>query len=162
VFGDHVVFEVLETGLNHIALSLIVILIVFDDFLKVERVSCSEENILNCGGLSGLFGLLLLETLIITELVVVTIVVVVLVFVTRFPLSVSKIFILRLLVLVDADLHVGVGCVDGTGRSDNLAVDDTRVDLFEKFDILTNVNGGGPLVSNTEDEFLKEVLVHHG
>lgn len=159
MISENIVFEVLKSGLGALGLSLLIGLVVLDGFLEVEGITSSEEHILDGGDFSYLFGLLLLVTLLFTELVGVGFIFF-FVFSAGLPLGITELFVLGLLVLVDGDLNVGVSCVDGAGRSNDLAVDNTIVDLFEEFNILVNVNGGGPLVSNTENELLEEVLVH--
>lgn len=41
-------------------------------------------------------------------------------------------------------------------------MDDSGVDFVEEFTVLVQVDGGGPLVSNSKNEFGEQVLVHAG
>lgn len=159
--SHNVVVKVFESRFRAYDIVVLVGLVVLDDLLKVEGVSGCEEHVLDCIFV-GLLGLALLVGLaIVAPVVVVGIGVLILIFRTRIPISIAEILVLRLLFLVNGDLDVWVGDLSGAGRTYNDLVDNTCVDLLKKFNVFVDVNGGGPLVSDAENEFHEQVLVHH-
>lgn len=67
---------------------------------------------------------------------------------------------LRLLILVDCNLDVRVSGIGATRCAGDFAVYNTLINFVKQFTVLSNVDGCGPLVRDSEYEFRKEALVH--
>jgi len=141
VVSDHVVLEILDRGRIAQNFTLIIRLVEFDDFLEVEGVSCGQEHILELFFSREIVLFALLVTLVLlAHLIGEGIIVFLFVLSARFPLSIAEILILRLLILVNGDLDVGHGDLSEAASTDDLAVHNTLVNLFEEFTILVDVD----------------------
>jgi len=110
--SKHIVLEILETWLCARSLILFISLVVLDFFLEVEWISSSKENIFNC--CISTLRLTLFVTLFFAELISEHFVVFFFILIARFPFSITELFVLGLLLLINSDLDMGVGNVSGT------------------------------------------------
>jgi len=163
MISKDIVFKVFISGRLAFNCSLTVWKIVQNNFFEVKWISCSEENIFDSSWISsskisiflGLFPALTFSDVIVVAIVFW------LFFCATFPFCIAEFFILRLLFLVNCNLNGWVGGVNLSWVADNFANYNSAVDLVKQFYVFFKINGSGPLVSDSEDELGKEVLIHH-